>query len=187
MFLMIDDETRSYWNHVTGESVHGTMAGARLEAWGVEITTAEAEIARSDSTTISRSHPGLRGRLVSWLAAARGPERIGIPFFFRRTMAAADLRLPERCRGLAVVVAGRARFYRVAALERGVVDLWGGRELTLGLGPTDRMPFARWEDGSRPFQLLMRWYGFAYTYPGGAIHRGGGDPGEASQPTSSWR
>ncbi len=34
---------------------------------------------------------------------------------------------------------------------------------------------AGFEDGTRPFQLFTRWYGFAYTYPGAAIWNSGED------------
>jgi len=45
-------------------------------------------------------------------------------------------------------------------------DQLGGAALRLSLGAQDGMPRAQLPDGSRPFQLLTRWYGFALTYPG---------------------
>jgi hypothetical protein len=48
----------------------------------------------------------------------------------------------------------------------------GGRRLRLALGALDKVPAAHWEDGTRPFQLFTRWYGFAYTCPGSVIWNG---------------
>lgn len=80
-----------------------------------------------------------------------------------------DDRLPEMTQGLGVVVGDRARFYPLTALdadtEHGIDDGWDGQTLHVGRNPIDRVPFATWANGSRPFQLFTRWYGFVLTFP----------------------
>jgi hypothetical protein len=86
-------------------------------------------------------------------------------------MGKTDPRLPPLSHGLGVVVSGRAKFYPMSAAKRGLVDDWSGRALEVALIEKSWAPVARWaDDGGRPFQLLTRWYGFAYTYPGCEIY-----------------
>ena len=43
--LLWDYETGSYWDHVTGEALHGPLKGERLKVWGIEVTTVAAALA----------------------------------------------------------------------------------------------------------------------------------------------
>ncbi len=81
-----------------------------------------------------------------------------------------DTRLPEFTQGLGVVVDEQACFYVMNEIGDSIQDDWGGRVLSVKRNPIDSVPFAEWEDGSRPFQLFSRWYGFAFTFPGCAIY-----------------
>ncbi len=166
LVLLIDDETGTYWNHITGAAIHGPREGARLETWGIEYQT----VAAADPGLRlwrSRRHPVLawlmdRGRCI-WSALGRPPP------LFPVTMAAVDTRLSQMTMGLGVL-AGEARFYPLGAIGEGVSDDWDGRRLLVELGPSNRIPQAVWEDdGSRPLQLLSRWYGFVLTYPNCAL------------------
>ena len=40
LFLMVDDVTGTYWNHMTGEALHGPDVGKRLEIRNLVHTTA---------------------------------------------------------------------------------------------------------------------------------------------------
>ena len=51
-----------------------------------------------------------------------------------------------------------------------MTDDWIGRLLRLRISKEDGIPAAVWEDGTRPFQIFPRWYGFSLTYPGCEIH-----------------
>ena len=173
LVLLIDDETGTYWDHITGVAVHGPLAGARLETWGIELETAQAAAAEDPGIRLLRSR---RHRALGWLMSmgrgiwgvlGRPPPR------FPATMAAVDPRLGQMTMGLGVV-AGEARFYPVKKIGKGVSDGWDGRRLRLTLGPSGRIPRAVWEDdGARPFQLFSRWYGFVLTFPNCALPLGG--------------
>ena len=175
LVLLVDDETGSYWDHITGRAVHGPLAGARLDTWGIELDTAAAV---DPQIRLMRSG---RHRVLGWLmSAGRGIwTALGRPLpRFPATMAAVDPRLPQMTMGLGVV-AGEARFYPVKAIRGGVGDDWDGRRLRVSLDPGSRLPRAAWEDdGARPLQLFSRWYGFVLTYPNCALPldlAGGGD------------
>ena len=172
LVLLIDDETGTYWDHITGRAVHGPLKGARLETWGIELETAASAAARAPETRLSRSR---RHPVLAWLlGVARGIWGVlgRPPPFFPATMAAVDPRLPQMTMGLGVV-AGEARFYPLRAIGDGIDDAWHGRRLRVALGPGDRIPRAVWaDDGTRPLQLFSRWYGFVLTYPNCALPLG---------------
>jgi hypothetical protein len=166
LVLLIDDETRTYWDHITGEAVHGPLKGTRLETFPLQVTTVEAALGRNPGLTISQSKPGLLGKAMSWIGKNPFKTPGFFPPKFRGTMGAKDKRLPEMERGLGVVLEGRETFYPHSAISAGIVDDVNGRALRIAVDPADKVPFAEWVDNNeRPMQLFTRWYGFAFTYP----------------------
>lgn len=165
LVLMIDDETRSYWDHITGEAVRGAQMGQVLTSWPITVTTVSAALARDPVLTISISRPPLFARLQGLLSNRQMRGRGFLPPFFRATMEEPDERLALMARGLGVVIEKRARFYPLTDIGAGIADDWDGRTLSVQIDELDSTPVATWEDGTRPFQLWSRWYGFSYTFP----------------------
>ena len=165
LVLLIDDETRTYWDHITGEAVHGELKGEQLEVWPTMITTVAGALKQYPDVRLARSKPSLMKRGLMHLMAALH-RVIKLPPGFRRTMGKPDLRLPEWTIGLGVVVDGAACYYPMKSIGEGIEDRWQGRVLKIGIDETDHAPFAVWEDDSRPMQLFSRWYGFSFTYAG---------------------
>ena len=173
--LLVDDESRTYWDHITGEAVHGPRAGQRLATWSLGVTDVRTALDH-DPWIQSRAlaSPGWFGRLFAFVYGRR-PVRArepapGLPPHAgaARPSPSAHGERPRR-RGQG----GQARFYPYERLSvAGVSDAWDGRPLHVALDPDDRVPFAEWEDGTRPFQVFTRWYGFAYTYPGCGVFGG---------------
>ena len=170
--LLIDDETHSYWDHITGEAVHGPLKGAALPSFPVHHTTVGAQLQRDPQTPLFRPSSGLLGAAMKLLLRKGALHTKGvIPPFFRGTMGEADERLDELSNGLGVVVEGRARFYPLDRLGEPIEEDWSGRTLRVALGELDGAPQAVWtDDGSRPMQLLSRWYGFSFSFPGCGIY-----------------
>ena len=135
LFLLIDDETRTYWNHVTGEAVHGRLRGKQLDSFGIDITSVAAEVARYPDTVLSLSaHP----RAVEMLE--RRPGKIIVNQLsdgFAATIGEEDPRLPRLEMGLGVVDGSEACFYPHERCRGGVTDLWGDRALQVESGATD--------------------------------------------------
>ncbi len=166
LVLMIDDETGSYWDHITGEALRGPHLGKRVEVWPIDITTVGAALERQPELTISISKPPLFARLQGLFTHRQLRGKGFLPPFFRATMEEQDERLPTMAHGLGVVVDERARFYPMAAIGVGIEDDWEGVVLSVRIDELDQTPVAVWPDGARPFQLLTRWYGFSFTFPG---------------------
>jgi hypothetical protein len=163
LVLLLDKETKTYWNHITGEAVHGPMAGKRLEMWGIEITTVRDTQERYPGLLLLRSKLGLGGRIMSFMA--RNVMKGMFPPRFRGTMGLADTRLEEMTMGLGVITHTTKRFYPLEHVREGVEDTIDGRMVRISVDKGTGVPSAVGHDGIKPIQLFTRWYGFSYTYP----------------------
>lgn len=172
LVLLIDDETRSYWDHITGKALHGPMAGARMPIWGVQLTTVGHALDRAPDLLLLRSRQTMTARVLSWFLS-RPFARNTMPPGFRKTMGAPDHRLPEMEIGLGIVAPDSQRFYPKGDIAAGIEDNWQGRRLHIRMNPSDDIPYAVFSDGRRPLQLFTRWYGFAYSFPACSIYHAG--------------
>jgi len=163
-----DRETRTHWDHITGEGFKGPLAGCQLDAWSIRMTTVQSALEEWPGLEISLStHRSFR----RWLAQKIYPRFLQSrgfipPPFFLSMSTPIDPRLDKLTQGLGVVVGKQTRFYPLRAIPaEGVDDDWGGRILHVEKNLLDGVPRARWVDSNEePFQLLSRWYGFAFTY-----------------------
>jgi hypothetical protein len=174
LVLLIDDETRTYWDHITGEALHGPLRGKQLAMWPIHMATVASELAAHPDTAYARSNAGLLGRAFgSFVGGVLGGGILGkgrLPPGFTGTMGAPDTRREAMEHGLGVVVGERARYYPMTAARQGLIDDWDGRSLRVATGP-DGIPCATWEDeGDLPVQLFTRWYGFSFTFPGCEVY-----------------
>ena len=137
--------------------------------WGIQLTTIGQAIKYDPDLRLLESHQHLRARFLSWFFSLSFTRNV-IPPGFRKTMGPPDARLPEMALGVGLISDNIQRFYPLAAIGDGIVDIWQKRPLRIGVNVNDGIPEARFEDGSRPLQLFTRWYGFAYTFPGAEIY-----------------
>lgn len=173
LILLIDDETGSYWDPIAGVALTGPLAGRQVPVFPVEITTVGAALAADPELEVARA------RLRWWdpftwftrFFARRMEKWVLFPPGFRQTLSTADDRRPEMEMGLGVMLDGTARFYPLNHIGEGIEEVHGGRRLRITRNPVDRMPRAEWEDGTRPFQLASRWYGFSRMYRGCEVHQ----------------
>ena len=164
LVLLIDDQTGTYWDHITGEARHGPLQGERLLMWGIRLTTVEAAVRQNPALQVLRSPARLMPRLIDWVMWA-GLFKRRLPPFFRRTMTGTDPRLPEMELGLGVVGKTAQRFYPRSVIGSGLQDELAGTTLHIDVDPASKIPHAAWADGSIAVQLFCRWYGFAFSYP----------------------
>ena len=175
---MRDDESMSLWDHITGECFDGALTGRRLPFWGVELTTVEAELADYPDVILiqSESMPWYARlmRFVFGKSLINKEGTILMPHFRNSMNGDIDERLPEGENGLGIMDEdNNAKFYPLNAIAKGgsITDQWQGRELIITRGRIDGTPRAKWADtGEKPMQLLTRWYGFSFTYPGCDIY-----------------
>ena len=182
--VMADEETRSYWDHITGEAFLGPLRGTRLPTWPVQMTTVAAARAEHPGATLSLS---TFRSARAWILARAGSRstitgRGFLPPPFRMSMHdRVDQRMPDLEQGLGVVVGSWALFVPAKRIGAGGVSIeHRGRLLQVRKGNLDGVPVATWADDEQvPMQLLTRWYGFSFTYPRCEVYRpaAGATPG----------
>lgn len=166
LVLLIDDESRTYWDHIRGLAVHGPLRGSQMGAFPLEVTNARTAMRNEPDLTLSRSKPSRSARAFGWMSRHTFRRKGSLPPGFRRTMGPKDERLPEMTHGLGVMVPGVQRFYPLSRIAGGVVDEIAGRELLVRVDEETQVPKANWkDDGAPPMQIFARWYGFAATFP----------------------
>jgi hypothetical protein len=170
LVLLIDDETRTYWDHITGEALHGPLRHSRMPVWGVHLTTVGHALSIDPGLLLLRSRQTRVARLLSWFMS-RPFARQTIPPGFRKTMGPPDHRLSEMEIGLGIISRDVQRFYPKAGIGEGIEDTWQGHPLHIRINSDNGIPYAAFANGHRPLQLFTRWYGFAYTFPACEIYR----------------
>jgi hypothetical protein len=105
MVLMTDRETGSYWDHITGECLHGQHEGLLLETLHpILVLTAEELVNNYPKSFYGLAKMNFLQRVLSKFQANKTSVagKGFLPPFFRRSMLAKDTRLPEMEMGLGV-------------------------------------------------------------------------------------
>jgi len=139
LFLMRDEETGTFWDHLTGQAVYGPGVGTGLEIANLLHSRAglvlanhpDALIALSDRAMRSDEDMEPRGLLA----------RVGarLSRMFLTTVDEEDDRLPTMDIGLGLWRGEEARYYsyeRVAAEDRAILDTFQGRQTLVFLDPS---------------------------------------------------
>ena len=142
LFLMADERTGSYWNHMTGEAVHGQQAGKRLELENVLHTTVAQALAEDPETRLAWSeHPRAlqRSERGGTLATLLGRIR-GLPEIFPATLGAEDDRRPRMDIGIGIWSdGGGARYYAMETVQErdnAVLDMFDDQQVLVYYDPT---------------------------------------------------
>lgn len=153
LFLMADRETNSYWDHITGECVHGPLIGAQLEVRQLHMMNASqaqaaypnAEYAVSDLSWLRR----LVGIIQSTLA---GRARGFIPPIFWRTMGIADDRRKRLDMGLGLWSDSYSKYYPLENIQKQdniIFDQINDRRFVLYIDPETHTPTAIFTEASK--------------------------------------
>jgi hypothetical protein len=212
MTLLSDAQTGSYWNHLTGECLHGTLRGEQLQPLSVlNPMTAQTALAAYPDAQLIFSQLNKRELLdaeADYRFALSDPKDAVLSEMLLKTLdAREDTRLPRLDMGLGVWTRETARYYpytRLNVHNNALIDVidgrrlavyvdplssnpgafytdafsakWRGADLLLGTGDTLRGSLLHTATGrrspERPKQMFVRWYAFAYTFPGCDIFAG---------------
>ncbi|MDX2161657.1 MAG: DUF3179 domain-containing (seleno)protein [bacterium] len=205
LMLIHDAETGSFWQHITGEALHGVSVGQRLRmiANTRRVTAAEAAARATPVLLLSAPLTPEQQKLARYTTKMTANPEIAqeaITSTFNPT--AEDTRRPRFELGLGVWTDDHSIFYPLTSLhmhDNIVRTTFAGRPLLVYQAPDAFSPSAvyldtrtaYWEGDilrldqgmtlrhevlydangavlplERPNQLLMRWFGFAFTFPG---------------------
>jgi hypothetical protein len=176
LVLLGDDETKSYWDHITGECVHGEMKGRKMEIFPIEHTNVGHALKKNPELSIALSRPPSIMRMIAPLMN-RGRKKGFLPPGFRKTMGEVDNRLSEMTSGLGIMMDKEKKFYPLETIKKqgGIIkDELEGNKIIITIDPDNYIPMAFYDESEsktdRPMQLFTRWYGFSLTFPGCSIY-----------------
>ncbi|MBZ0281165.1 MAG: DUF3179 domain-containing protein [Anaerolineae bacterium] len=203
LLLIWDEETNSYWQHITGHCLHGSSQGKQLQMIALtrHMTAAEAGARTGEVRLLTATITDEQAKLSRAMEKMRSnPDRIGE--FIGGTLVQEDTRRPRFELGLGVWTGQTSIFFPltmlhlqdnmlltelddrplliyhapeaiapVAAYVMAKRGYWEGEILRLDGGAYIQNDLYHTADGQVkplecPMQLLMRWYGFALTFPG---------------------
>ena len=139
LFLMRDEETGTFWDHLTGEAVYGPQVGTVSEIANLLHSRADQVLANDPGALIALSDRAMRTdedmEPRSLLARVGGR----LSRMFRTTVKEEDDRLPTMDIGLGIWDGEEARYYsyeRVVAEDEAVLDTFQGQRLPVFLDPS---------------------------------------------------
>ena len=139
LFLMRDEETGTFWDHLTGEAVYGPRVGTVLEIANLLHSRVEQVLANHPDALIALSDRAMR--TDEDMEPRSLLQRVGgrLSRMFLRTVKAEDDRLPTMDIGLGIWDGEEARYYsyeRVVAEDRAVLDSFQGKRTLVFLDPS---------------------------------------------------
>lgn len=146
LFLMGDRESGSYWDHITGQCVHGPLKGYQLEISSLLHMNVALALESYRNAEIAISKPPFYGKVFGRISEWTRKSRKGfVPPGFRGTMTHADERLPFMSMGLGVWTNHTRRFYPnevIKTKERFLIDEVDKRRILIFIDPTTATPMA---------------------------------------------
>ena len=206
LLLIWDEETNSYWQHITGRSMHGSSRGKQLQTITTtrQMSALEAGALHSNALLLTSTLSPAQEKLSYAMEKMRAnPDRVEERIV--STIGHEDTRRPRFELGLGVWAHGISSFYPLVLLHtvnNALITNFDGRPLLIYQTPEAISPVAAfvetthaaWEGSvlrldhgatihndmlytpdkhgqplETPQQLLMRWYGFALTFPDCAV------------------
>ena len=138
LFLMKDDETGSYWDHMTGRAVYGPMVGETLDVDGLVQTTVAQALRADPGALISLSDQAIRTddqmKVDGLMAGIR--RRLG--GMFESTVEREDPRRPTMDLGIGLWADEGARYYPLDVVRgegRAIVDDFAGGRVVVLVDP----------------------------------------------------
>ena len=146
--LIEDLQTRSRWDHITGECIHGVHRGQELERGPMlQYFRASQAARRFPEAELALSQPPLRARLLhaTLIKKMLSPEGYLPSFFFKASLDKEDERHTRMALGLGVIYRNQAqRFYPLGYLNSAgpLFDKLGGERLLIYVDPASKVPVA---------------------------------------------
>jgi hypothetical protein len=145
--ILRDQETDSFWHHLTGECLDGRHRGYQLEVTGsLKYMTARQALQTYPQAHLARARLSFFGMCFAQFAKWVTLRRRGfLPPFFYKSMGDLDPRLSPLELGLGVRVATGTRFYpfsTIQACNRVLLDTLQSRRLVVYIDPQTDTPQA---------------------------------------------
>jgi len=158
LFVMQDLDSKTLWNHMTGEALYGPHVGRTLGPMGnlLQMTVEQGLVYGPEMQLAVSDRPYLAGGR-EFGTFSPGPERLGpqnkgerMQGMFIETLGTEDARLPRMSMGLGIVTVDTLRFYPMDQIEEygALIDEVDGRRLLLFIDSKTFTPAAIFVDAS---------------------------------------
>ena len=139
LFLMRDDESGTFWDHMTGEAVYGPLTGRQLAVTNIFQTTVGQVLDQNPSVRVALSDRILweeRQLTLRGLVSSMGNR---LSRMFQSTVEAEDDRRPTMDLGMGLWEGEQSRYYpyeTVVESGNAVLDGFAGRPVVVFLDPS---------------------------------------------------
>ena len=186
LFLMKDEQTGTYWDHMTGDAVAGPLVGETLEVMNLTQTTVEQVLNQDPDALITFSPEAIRSDEQMSLGGLLGSARRTLGAMFGSTVKEEDDRRETMDLGMGVWLDNEARYYphsTVIANDNAVFDAMGGRRIIVYLDPTAYALAAAYTDADSFTwdDKVLRLSDGTYI-EGGVFHNASGERAEIDRP-----
>ncbi len=141
LFLMRDEESGTFWDHLTGEAVYGPLVGTKLEVANLFHSRAGSVLANNPDALIALSDRTLRTDEDMGLPSLLSRMRGRLSRMFRSTVDEEDTRRPTMDIGMGIWRGDEARYYpyeQVVDQDKAVIDTFLGMRTLVFLDPASR-------------------------------------------------
>ena len=139
LFLLRDEETGTYWDHLTGEAVYGPRVGTVLEIESLLHSRVDQVLANHPDALIALSDRSLRTDQDMAPVGLLAGLGMRLSKMFRSTVDEEVTRLATADIGLGLWQGEEARYYsyvRVLEEDKAVLDTFQGRRMLVYLDPS---------------------------------------------------
>ena len=149
MVLLADQQTGSYWNHLTGQCVYGPLAGSRLERLDALTQMRAADVLQAHPDTWMAVMDGMNAEETAtaerWNRSYRLPADPDMGEELLATGTLEDKRLPRHDMGLGIWTQQTQRYYPILHLYQQhnvIIDRLDGRSVVIILNDKVSLPTA---------------------------------------------
>ena len=102
LFLLRDEESGTFWDHLTGEAVYGPLVGSALEVSNLTQTTVAQVLGRDSGALVALSDRAMRTDEQMALTGLLSRIGAGLNRMFRSTVKEQDNRRPTMDLGMGI-------------------------------------------------------------------------------------
>ncbi len=187
LFLLRDEESGTFWDHLTGEAVYGPLVGSTLEVSNLMQTTVAQVLGQDPGALVALSDRAPM-QIDENMSLAGLLRRTGqrLSQMFGSTVAREDNRMPTMDLGMGVGDGEEARYYsydRVTGKGNVVLDELAGRPVAVYLDPSAYALAAVYidTDGTTWEEKVLYFSDGSYI-EGGVFHNASGERAQIERP-----
>ena len=186
LFLLRDEESGTFWDHMTGEAVYGPMVGSALEVSNLMQTTVAQVLGQDSEALVAISDRALRTNEQMATGSLLSRMRAGLSRMFSSTVDEEDDRRPTMDLGMGIWDGDEARYYPydlITTNGNAVLDELAGRQLVVCLDPSAYALAAAYvdTDGITWEEKVLRFSDGSYI-EGGIFHDPSGERAQIERP-----